>query len=200
MASYNLLVWAKAMSRNGAFPLDNSSVYESNELATTYAQSPTAYGGQIISVKEEGKYELYVLQPGDDGYTLEKPGVDASAVKQYVMVVDSLPGSNQVEGVLYINKTDKTGSIWTAGSWMQVFSDVSTDVSEIKSDIEEINTALESKAPIDSPVFTGSVTLPADPSGDLQAATKQYVDRLINGLVSDVPGIVDNTDHPLPDT
>lgn len=200
MASYNLLVWAKAMSRNGAFPLDNSSVYESNELATTYAQSPTAYGGQIISVKEDGKYELYVLQPGDDGYTLEKPGVDPSAVKQYVMVVDSLPGSNQVEGVLYINKTDKTGSIWTAGSWMQVFSDVSTDVSEIKSDIEEINTSLESKAPINNPVFTGSVTLPADPSGDLQAATKQYVDRLINGLVSDVPGIVDNTDHPLPET
>ena len=36
--------------------------------------------------------------------------------------------------------------------------------------------SLSSKAPINSPTFTGSVTLPGNPSSNLQAATKQYVD------------------------
>jgi hypothetical protein len=48
------------------------------------------------------------------------------------------------------------------------------------------------RAPIASPTFTGTVTLPADPAASLQAATKQYVDatniryrnRIINGDMS----------------
>lgn len=197
--STQIVNYSLAISRVNPLPLDASSIWDTKANAESYAKLPKAYAGQVITVKEGDKYELYVLQPGEGGYTLEKPGVDASAVKQYVMVVDSLPGSNQVEGVLYINKTDKTGSIWTSGSWTQVFSDVSTDVSQIKSDIEEINSTLETKAPINNPVFTGSVTLPADPSGDLQAATKQYVDRLIAGIQSNVPGIVDSS-NSLPAT
>ena len=64
---------------------------------------------------------------------------------------------------------------------------------------EEIQAELDKKAPIANPVFTGSVTLPVDPTENLHAATKQYVDRLISNIVSAVPGIVD-AEHPLPDT
>ena len=39
-----------------------------------------------------------------------------------------------------------------------------------------------SRAPIASPTFTGSVTLPGNPSSSLQAATKQYVDDVAQGL------------------
>jgi hypothetical protein len=39
-----------------------------------------------------------------------------------------------------------------------------------------VTTALAPYAPLNNPVFTGTVTLPADPSAALQAATKQYVD------------------------
>jgi hypothetical protein len=39
-----------------------------------------------------------------------------------------------------------------------------------------------SRAPIASPTFTGSVTLPGAPSSPLQAATKQYVDDVAQGL------------------
>lgn len=42
--------------------------------------------------------------------------------------------------------------------------------------------ALDLKAPIASPTFTGSVTLPGDPASALQAATKQYVDNLAAGF------------------
>jgi hypothetical protein len=41
-----------------------------------------------------------------------------------------------------------------------------------------------SRAPLASPVFTGTVTLPADPSLALQAATKQYVDALTGATSS----------------
>lgn len=37
-------------------------------------------------------------------------------------------------------------------------------------------------APIANPTFTGTVTLAADPASGLQAATKQYVDNLVQGI------------------
>ena len=197
------LTLLKAYFRSNPYPVDADMVKDSIEAATTYAKGATAYAGQMLTAlnTDTNKYELYVLQPGDSGYTLEKPGVDASQLKQYVVVTDSLPGSNQVEGVLYINKTDSTGSIWTDGSWKQVFSDVSEDVADFESRIGELETNIELKAPINNPVFTGTVTLAADPSQNLEAVTKQYVDRLIAGIKENsTPGIVDGTDHPIPTT
>jgi hypothetical protein len=43
-------------------------------------------------------------------------------------------------------------------------------------------TALDLKAPLASPTFTGTVTLAADPTSALHAATKQYVDGVAAGL------------------
>lgn len=37
-------------------------------------------------------------------------------------------------------------------------------------------------APINSPTFTGTVTLPGDPTSTLHAATKQYVDNIASGI------------------
>jgi hypothetical protein len=45
-------------------------------------------------------------------------------------------------------------------------------------------TELNLKAPLASPTFTGSVTLPADPASALQAATKQYVDNTASGVIA----------------
>jgi hypothetical protein len=39
-------------------------------------------------------------------------------------------------------------------------------------------------APLSSPTFTGTVTLPGDPSSSLHAATKQYVDNTASGVVA----------------
>ena len=199
----NVVVSAKSYSRNGSFALDFYSKFESLLEAQTYASGPIAYAGQPITVlnTDSNKYEQYILQPGDSGYTLEKPGVDPAAVKQYVVVVDALPGSNQVEGVLYINTTDKTGSIWKDSAWVQVFKDVSSDTEDLKSRMGVVESGLAEKAPINNPVFTGTVTLAADPTQNLEAVTKQYVDRLIAGIKENsTPGIVDGTDHPIPTT
>ena len=192
--SKNLLVWVKAMSRGQALPLDASEIYSTLAEAENYAStSAIAYAGQTIkAMTEDGKYHSYILQPSEAGYTLEEVGaVNEADLKQYVMVVDSLPESGQIEGILYINNTD--GYVWTGSAWRKVFWDVSSDVTEVSNRVDELETALEAKAPINNPVFSGVVKV-----GEEEVAVKSYVDGLFANLVSAEPGIVDST-HPLPE-
>lgn len=192
--SKNLLVWVKAMSRGQALPLDASEIYSTLAEAENYASnSAIAYPGQTIkALTEDGKYHSYILQPSEAGYTLEEVGaVNASDLKQYVMVVDSLPESGQEEGVLYINGTD--GQIWTGSAWKKVFWDVSTDVTAVSDRVSALETDIDTKAPIENPVFSGVVKV-----GEEEVALKSYVDGLFANLTSAEPGIVDST-HALPE-
>ena len=201
--SKNLLVWVKAMSRGKGLPLDASEVYESLAEAELYAGTATAYAGQTIKAKlEDGKYHSYVLQPSEAGYVLEEIGaINESDLKQYVQVVDALPESGQIEGVLYIKKTTvenidsyTDGYIWVSNAWKQVFWDVSADVTAVSGRVTALEGEMPNKAPIANPVFTGTVKI-----GDDEVAVKSYVDGLIANLVSSAPGIVD-ADHDLPST
>lgn len=203
--SKNLLVWVKAMSRGQALPLDASEIYSSLAEAQAYASnSAIAYAGQTIkALTKDGKYHSYMLQPSEAGYTLEEIGaVNVSDLKQYVMVVDSLPESGQVEGVLYFlkggteNISITGGYIWDGGahSWVQVlWPDVTSDVTDLEDRVSALETDIDTKAPIENPVFSGTVKVGAD-----EVAVKSYVDGLFANLVSAEPGIVDST-HPIPD-
>ena len=196
----NLVVAAKVYSRGVALPLDASSVYESLGEAQSYAKNPIAYAGQIITVKEGDKYNAYILDGEAGTYTLSKVGVDASAVKNYVQVVSSLPGEGQEQGVIYINTTDSKGYIYDGSEFQVIFEDVTNEEGQSLSEqLENLKTELAAKAPINNPVFTGTVTLAADPQSNLEAATKQYVDRLVAGINDFTVGVVD-TDTPLPAT
>ena len=196
----NLVVAAKVYSRGVALPLDASSVYESLGEAQSYAKNPIAYAGQIITVKEGDKYNAYILDGEAGTYTLSKVGVDASAVKNYVQVVSSLPGSGQEQGVIYINTTDSKGYIYDGSEFQVIFEDVTNEEGQSLSEqLENLKTELAAKAPINNPVFTGTVTLAADPQSDLEAATKQYVDRLVAGINDFTVGVVDSS-TPLPST
>lgn len=194
MATYQdkpIVVAAKLYSRNFSGPLDIETVQESLDAAKTYAQSATAYAGQVITVLEDGKYVPYILNGNNGALTLDKVGVDASAIKNYVQVVDDLPEkTNAEQGVIYITTTDSKGYIFNGTDFKIVFEDVTTD---------QLNDALEGYAPLAGATFTGKVTLSADPTADLEAVTKQYVDRLVANLNSGVPGVVDE-DNPLPST
>ena len=196
----NLVVAAKVYSRGVALPLDASSVYESLGEAQSYAKNPIAYAGQIITVKEGDKYNAYILDGEAGTYTLSKVGVDASAVKNYVQVVSELPGTGQEQGVIYINTTDSKGYIYDGSEFKVIFEDVTNEEGQSLSEqLENLKTELAAKAPINNPVFTGTVTLAADPQSNLEAATKQYVDRLVAGINDFTVGIVD-ADTPLPAT
>ena len=204
--SKNLLTVIKAYARAEKLPLDQSEVWESLSAAQSYLTNPTAYEGQTIKAKVDGKYKTYTLQPSGSGGTLELEEVGAlktSDLKQYVKVVNALPQEGQEQGVLYINTTDSTGSIYNGSTYQTVFENVTTKVNEVKEElqgeIDSLESELATKAPINNPTFTGTVTLANDPSADLEAVTKRYVDALFANLVSTAPGIV-NTSSPLPST
>lgn len=193
--SKNLLVWVKAMSRGQALPLDASEIHDTLAAAQTYAASAIAYEGQTIKAKlEDGKYHEYILQPSDAGYVLEEVGaVSSSDLKQYVMVVDALPESGQEEGVLYINTVETSGYIWISSAWKKVFWDVTADITAVGNRVSALETAMDNKAPIENPVFSGVVKV-----GEDEVALKSYIDGLFANLVSAEPGIVDST-NPLPE-
>ena len=198
--SKNLVVAAKVYSRGVALPLDASSVYESLGEAQSYAANPIAYAGQIITVKEGENYNAYILDGEAGSYTLSKVGVDPSAVKNYVQVVSELPGTGQEQGVIYINTTDSKGYIYDGSEFKVIFEDVTNEEGESLSDqLAAIDAKFGNYAPLAGATFTGTVTLAADPTQNLEAATKQYVDRLVAGINDFTVGIVDSS-HPLPAT
>ena len=191
--SKNLVVAAKVYSRGVALPLDASSVYESLSEAQTYAQNPIAYAGQIITVKEGENYNAYILDGTAGSYTLSKVGLDVSAVKNYVQVVSELPNSGQEQGVIYVNTTDNKGYIYNGAEFVTIFE----DTTDLTSAVDALETEVEGKADLAGATFTGTVTLAADPTQDLEAATKQYVDRLVAGINDFTVGVVDSS-TPLP--
>lgn len=195
--SKNLLVWVKAMSRGQALPLDASEIYGSLAEAQNYAStSAIAYGGQTVkALLDDGEYHEYILQPSESGYTLKEAGaVNESDLKQYVMVVDALPESGQEQGILYINTSEDTGSIWTGSTWKEVFHDVQTDLDTMGERIGTVEDALDGKAPIENPVFSGTVKV-----GEEEVALKTYVDGLFANLEERcaTPSIVDS-ENPIP--
>lgn len=192
--SKNLLVWVKAMSRGQALPLDASEIYSTLAEAENYASSSAiAYAGQTVkALTEDGKYHTYTLQPSEAGYVLEEIGsVNESELTQYVMVVDALPESGQIEGILYINNTD--GYIWTGSTWRKVFWDVTSDLTAVDNRVTDLETDITTRAPIDNPVFSGVVKV-----GEDEVALKSYVEGLFANLTSAEPGIVSST-NPLPE-
>ena len=198
--SNQLVVAAKVYSRAISQPLDASSVYASLGEAQAYAKNPIAYAGQVITVLEDGNYNAYILNGDAGSYTLSKVGIDASAVKNYVQVVSELPGTGQEQGVIYINTTDSKGYIYDGSEFQVIFEDVTNEEGEsLQQQLENLETELAAKAPINNPVFTGTVTLAADPQSNLEAATKQYVDRLVAGINDFTVGVVDSS-TPLPAT
>lgn len=193
--SNQLVVAAKVYSRGIAQPLDASSVYASLGEAQAYAQNPIAYAGQIITVLEDGEYVPYVLNGSAGAYTLSKIGMDTSAVKNYVQVVTELPNSGQEQGVIYVNTTDGKGYIYDGSDFQTIFE----DTTDLTSAVDALETEVDGKANLAGATFTGTVTLAADPQNNLEAATKQYVDRLIDGINDFTIGIVDSS-TPLPST
>lgn len=197
MANYQsnqMLVAVKAYTRGNPLSLDASETWESLSEAQTYASSAIAYGGQTIKAKlEDGKYHTYTLQPSDGGYTLEEVGaISPSDLKQYV-IIGTRPGSGQQQGIIYID--NNVGYIWNGSGWVKVFEDVSTSISDFESRIETLETDIDLKAPIANPTFTGSVKIEGN-----EVATQTWVNALIGQLNSGVPGIVDDSDNPLPST
>lgn len=201
ISSNQLVVAAKLYSRAISGPLDVSSVYDSLVEAQTYTTSPIAYAGQVITVKEGDVYNAYILNGEVGALTMTKVGTDTGeGPANPVQVVTELPAEGQEQGVIYINTTDGKGYIYNGSEFQPIFEDVTTEEGESLADqLAAINADLEGKADLAGATFTGTVTLAADPTQDLEAATKQYVDRLVAGINDFTVGVVDSS-TPLPST
>lgn len=134
-------------------PADKSVLFSKSKLETfdtvdaanTYAESDvSAYAGELISVLVNGKYKTYRLQAAESGYTIEDIGADVQT-KQYVQILDTLPETDQEEGVIYI--VGSTGSIWTGSKWKVVFEDVASTEDRIKAYVNDMMENLVSAAP-----------------------------------------------------
>ena len=145
--------------------------YIGSGVGTVYA------GQQVVAKLEDEKYHTYTVQPSDEGYILEEIG-NTSELKQYV-IIGTRPLSGQEEGIIYID--NNVGYIWNGSDWSKIFEDVSEE--------------LDAKAPLSNPAFTGTVTIDGD-----AVATQEYVNGLIGQIEGGVPGIVDDTDNPIPTT
>ena len=92
----------------------------------------------------------------------------------------SFDGSTNIS----IAPTDLTGVTSTAAE-LNILDGATlstTELNYVDGVTSAIQTQIDSKAPIASPTFTGTVTLAADPASALQAATKQYVDNVVSGV------------------
>lgn len=195
MAQFNenqILMALKVYQRSNPLPLDSSSVWDSLSEAQTYASAANAYAGQVITAKVNDTYKAYILQPSDSGYQLTELGTDPSSIKQYV-IIGTRPGSGQEEGVIYID--NNIGYYWNGSDWVKIFEDVSAEITDFESRIGNLETDINTKAPLANPTFTGTVTIEGN-----AVATQDWVNSLVGQLNNGVPGIVDGTDNPFPTT
>lgn len=73
-------------------------------------------------------------------------------------------------------------------------NEVQSGLSSIESNISDLQEEVSGKAPIESPEFTGEITLNGN-----TVATEEYVSNLISKIVTGPPGIV-NSSSPIPQT
>ena len=65
--SFGITEYPNSFKRQSSFPIDSSTVFNSLDEATIYAESnPIAYEGQIVSVKNNGDVSVYVLKKHND--------------------------------------------------------------------------------------------------------------------------------------
>ena len=96
-----------AFTRTNALPLDDKSVFQSLEAAQSYAQSATAYPGQVVTVVESNNTSVYVITAEGQLQDIS----DASAPLKFVADEASMLALTDIETGQQVLRED-TGTIW----------------------------------------------------------------------------------------
>ena len=153
-------------------------LYDGSVMGTT-AETTGWQAGAVVSF-------TYVIISGT-GYWYRDQGYNTNttySVKDTYSGTDGNPISGKgvkaaIDGLDVTNITG-FGADKTLSALSETDGKISASFQSIKiaeSAVTNLTTHLSEKAPINNPTFTGKVTLAADPTADLEAATKQYVDN-----------------------
>lgn len=168
--------------------LDESTIYEWNGATWVKVADPDAVIGPASSVNSE-----IVLFSGTTG-KLVKSATGTGFVKVVSGVMQAPSASvsltTEVSGVLPIANGGTNSSTALANSKAMQSSGgkivestvTSTELGYLTGVTGAIQTQLDAKLALAGGTMLGSLTLNADPSTSLQAATKQYVDSIANGI------------------
>lgn len=152
-------------------------LYDGSVMGTT-AETTGWQAGAVVTF-------TYVVI-NDSGYWYRDQGYNTNTtytVKNTYTSTDTNPisGKGVAAALGTLDVTDITGfgQDKTLASLSETDGKISATFQSIKiaeSAVTNLTTDLAAKAPIASPTFTGTVTLPGAPTADLHAATKKYVD------------------------
>jgi hypothetical protein len=87
-----------------------------------------------------------------------------------------------------------TGTVWNIVTSAITLDAVEQDVTNLQNETQSIQTSLNGKAPIDSPTFTGTVTLPSTTSvGSVSATELGYLDGATSSIQTQLNGKSDTS-------
>jgi hypothetical protein len=155
--------WTKPFQRTGQFPLDRSAIFSSYEDAVKYAKGDaadpdsralyaTSYVGQIISVYEDGKVNVYKIE---EDRSLSGIGGGALAGANYTDALSKATADN-VGQIIYITEEEEIDGVkYSAGPYIvtgegtiaklgttSASGDLAGDVETLKGDVADLETAI----------------------------------------------------------
>lgn len=156
--------WTKPFQRTGQFPLDRSAIFASYEDAVKYAKGDaadpdsralyaTSYVGQIISVYEGGKVNVYKIE---EDRSLAGIGGGALEGANYTDAISKATADN-VGQIIYITEEEEIeGVTYSAGPYIvtgegtiaklgttSASGDLAGDVETLKGDVADLETAID---------------------------------------------------------
>lgn len=116
------------------------------EMRAKHAFGDLANVQAALDKKVIDAYDILFLKDGDralvgwidkDGnIVLAENSGGSSEGKREVIVSEALPESGQEQGVIYIETTTNTGSIWNGAEWVKLFENMDAIASEIQSKLD----------------------------------------------------------------
>lgn len=157
--------------------------YDSQVMGQT-AETTGWQAGAVVS--------FTYIKIGDNGYWYRDQGYNTNTtytIKNTYTSTDGNPISGKgvaaALGTLDVSNISGFGQDKTLKTLSETDGKISATFQSIQiaeSQVTNLTTHLNAKAPIASPTFTGTVTLPGAPTEDLHAATKKYVDDKTSAL------------------
>lgn len=185
-----------AINRTNPLPLDANEIFDSIASMEGYIKSNAlAYPGQIVVVLGETETAAYLVNAvggegkgytklaattgsGDVGEELTRLAQRVSVIEGYFEGSVAKKATADAEG----NVISSTYATQTAlATAEQNIADNSTAIGKAQGDITALQGTVDTLMPKAGGEFTGAITVQA-PTGDMNPATKKYVDDAISGI------------------